>query len=83
MPRDVDDAARARPRTARGLLRRKGIPERARVNFQRREVFWDNFLTFVQGVLLLRWHSILFPLEIGYIARETLLVTQITLYGQT
>ena len=28
-------------------------------------------------------HSILFPLENGYIARETLLVTQITLYGQT
>ena len=29
------------------------------------------------------YHSILFPLEIGSIARETLLVTQITLYGQT
>ena len=25
------------------------------MNFQRREVFWDNFLTFVQGVSVLTW----------------------------
>ena len=37
----------------------------------------------VAGFRIVCKHSILFPLEIGSIARETLLVTQTTLYGQT